>query len=135
MSEFELNPLDVESWDCCEEHETTYLKNSYCKDCRITELEREWGKLWSDLITSNTENKCLGDSLAAVEKKLKSNDHWNLAVREKKRADKLQEQVEAVRTLPDELLSMTLTYDSETDPVTEIEIAVDKIKAAIGEES
>ena len=42
-----------------------------------------------------------------------------------------EEKLESVRTLPDELLSMTLTYDSETDPVMEIEIAVDKITAAI----
>lgn len=30
---------DVDDWAACDEHETTYLRGDYCKDCRIEELE------------------------------------------------------------------------------------------------
>ena len=30
---------DVADWDCCDIHETAYLKDGYCKDCKIEQLE------------------------------------------------------------------------------------------------
>ena len=32
---------DVADWDCCDIHETAYLKDGYCKDCRIEELQEQ----------------------------------------------------------------------------------------------
>ena len=32
---------DAADWDCCDEHETAYLKDGYCKDCKIEELQEQ----------------------------------------------------------------------------------------------
>jgi len=54
----ELNPLDVSSWDVCDIHESTYLKDGYCKQCRIEELEaghtksEEQLREWQDRLTA-----------------------------------------------------------------------------------
>lgn len=36
----ELNPFDASSWEVCAIHESTYLKDDYCKQCRIEELNK-----------------------------------------------------------------------------------------------
>jgi len=41
-----LNPLDILSWDSCDEHETSFLKDSYCDDCHIAELEAQLAELF-----------------------------------------------------------------------------------------
>ena len=60
----ELNPLDVSSWDCCDEHETTFLRDSYCKECRIDKLETSLEALRPYLI-HEFECQCYPDSTYA----------------------------------------------------------------------
>ena len=35
----DLDGLDAANWNVCDEHETTYMRHDYCKDCRIKALE------------------------------------------------------------------------------------------------
>ena len=54
----ELNPLDIASWELCDEHETTFLRDSYCKECRISKLEQDDHAAQHDieqLVDSNNE--------------------------------------------------------------------------------
>ena len=91
----ELNPLDVASWECCGEHETTYLKDLYCKECRIADLEAENNAGQKVLDGTNEQ---LDDSLkriADLESQLKdAHEGWD------QDDEKHQKQLERVRGLP-----------------------------------
>jgi len=53
----ELDGLDAASWDCCDEHETTYLKDGYCKDCKIEELQAQVDALNSPVLKSEWQEQ------------------------------------------------------------------------------
>ena len=35
------NPFNAADWELCDEHETTFLRGDYCKECRIEYLEKQ----------------------------------------------------------------------------------------------
>lgn len=73
---------DVTDWDCCDEHETIFLRHGQCQYCtietlqaRVAELEgimkahqiRPQGKSWSaDMYLLQAENKRLDAALLRV---------------------------------------------------------------------
>jgi len=67
----ELHPLDVSLWYNCYEHETPYRKDSYCKDCRIAELEAVIADVECELLARDTrrkDTKTIGNIIAAIKR-------------------------------------------------------------------
>ena len=46
----DLDPFEITNWDCCDKHETAFMIDSYCKDCRIEELETKYQELIMEVV-------------------------------------------------------------------------------------
>jgi len=63
----DMNPLDIANWDLCDVHETTFMRHTYCKDCRIAELEANYLNLEDNYLAALNSNRVLRPRNAELE--------------------------------------------------------------------
>jgi hypothetical protein len=63
--------MNVEDWDSCDIHESTFLRDSYCKDCRIDELKADHVNIMELVKAQNAQKALDEDRIAELEDELR----------------------------------------------------------------
>ena len=88
MNEFGYGP-----WECCGEHETTYLQGGYCKDCKIEQLETENQLAWNTCDEAETKANKLQAQVEKADRVIMQNR--TDAINSVNRIEELQAKLEA----------------------------------------